>query len=133
MTVYSLTQIQKEIKNLVEINLTSLEKIEFIVGISRGGLIPATLIATQLNKPLVVAYIDPQDNVYFDRGDWIKDRHILIVDDICRSGKTMNRIKMLLMDYTKEIDTLTVFKLPNSLHMPSYSFKSIEDIKFPWD
>ena len=46
-----------------------LKEADFIIGVSRGGLIPAALIATYLNKPLIAAYIDKQDNVYFDRGE----------------------------------------------------------------
>src|SRR5690606_17695522 len=87
--------IVEQVKKLVHSNKDELLQTEFVIGVSRGGLIPAAVVATTLNKPLVAAYIDKQDNVYFDRGDWIKDKKVLIVDDIVRSGKTLDLIKNL--------------------------------------
>ena len=48
---------------------------DFIVGMSRGGLIPAAMIATRLNKPLVAIYIDKKDNIYLDRKDWTEGKN----------------------------------------------------------
>ena len=74
----------------------ALSEIEFVVGVSRGGLFPAMVASTALAKPLAIAYIDKQDSVYFDRTEWIFGKRVLLVDDIVRTGKTMGKIKELL-------------------------------------
>lgn len=99
-----------------------LERIDFVIGVSRGGLIPAVWIATHLNRPLITAYIDKEDKVYIDRGEWIKDKNILIVDDTIRSGKTFTKINKLVTDCeAKEINSFFLLK----------DFDN--EISFPWD
>lgn len=99
-----------------------LKSIDFIIGVSRGGLIPAVWIATHLNKPLITAYIDKRDRVYLDRGGWIKNMNVLIVDDVIRSGKTFEKIKEMVSRYDiKSIDSFFVFEDTNN------------NLRFPWD
>jgi len=110
------------------------QNIDFIVGISRGGLFPAMHISTKLIKPLIAAYIDRQDNVYFDREEWTIGKNVLIVDDIVRSGKTLKKIKDLIMSKgVNEVETFTIFHLKNNTISPNYSAESDVDIEFPWD
>lgn len=103
-------------------NSKDLGSIQFVVGISRGGLIPAAFIATKLNKPLLAAYIDKQDNVYFDRTDWIQGKKVLLVDDVIRTGKTINKIRALIgLSGAKEVIQYTVFNDPKG------------ELSMPWD
>jgi len=113
----------------------ALGDIEFVVGISRGGLFPAMVAATAIVKPLVVAYIDKQDDVYFDRAEWIKGKKVLLVDDIVRTGKTMDKIKELLMGGgAASVVTLAPYCLETvGHHAPNYGRTIREDIIFPWD
>jgi hypoxanthine phosphoribosyltransferase len=112
-----------------------LDRVEFVVGISRGGLFPAMVVATTLVKPLVAAYIDKQDNVYFDRGEWIAGKKVLLVDDIIRTGKTIGKIKeLLLKEGAAEVKMLTPYYLAEANeHAPHFGKVSAEDIVFPWD
>jgi hypoxanthine phosphoribosyltransferase len=109
--------------------------VEFIVGISRGGLFPAMVISTAMIKPLVVAYIDKEDNVYFDRAEWIESKKVLLVDDIVRTGKTIHKIKNLLLEKgATSVIALTPFYLEKSVPKNSDYGKMVsEDIEFPWD
>jgi adenine/guanine phosphoribosyltransferase-like PRPP-binding protein len=109
--------------------------IEFVVGVSRGGLFPAMVVSTKMIKPLVVAYIDKQDNVYFDRVEWIKNKKVLLVDDIVRTGKTIDKIKeLLLKEGASRVVTLAPYYLESvERHAPDYGLMSREDIAFPWD
>ena len=121
-----------------------LNKIDFVVGISRGGLIPAAWLSTKIIKPLVAAYIDKQDNVFFDRESWITDKNVLIIDDICRSGKTLYKISKLIEEKSKpkNIKIFTIYDVP-SLRKKEYEEylnnklkpgkKLNEDINMPWD
>ena len=109
--------------------------VEFVVGVSRGGLFPAMVISTALVKPLVVAYIDKQDNVYFDRVEWIYGKKVLLVDDIVRTGKTMNKIKKLILaSGAFSVVTLAPFYLETARqYAPDRGRMIREDMMFPWD
>jgi hypoxanthine phosphoribosyltransferase len=114
----------------------ALLEVEFVVGVSRGGLFPAMVVSTTLMKPLVVAYIDKQDHVYFDRGAWIRGKKVLLVDDIVRTGKTIAKIKMLLLRAgALSVATLTVYSMEAvaECFAPDHGRITRGDITFPWD
>lgn len=131
-----------KIKEMIDLyyELTpDIDKIDFIVGMSRGGLIPATLLATKANKPLVACYIDKHNNIYCDRLEWLAGKSILIVDDIVRSGLTISLVVDKLNSLIK-MKSLNVFILYNVAPMnmkgfkvPLFAIETSEDIKFPWD
>jgi hypoxanthine phosphoribosyltransferase len=112
----------------------ALDGIEFVVGVSRGGLFPAMVVSTALVKPLVVAYIDKQDNVHFDRAEWIRGKRVLLVDDIVRTGKTMNKIKeLLLKEGAFSVTTLAPYYLKDAWrYAPDYG-RMARNVAFPWD
>lgn len=114
----------------------ALAEIDFVVGMSRGGLIPAALIATRLNKPLVAIYINKQDEIFFDRGAWIKDKNVLFVDDICRTGSTMLlAVKKIKGSKPKSIKTLTLFTVTSITKQktPDIAKETVMDLILPWD
>jgi adenine/guanine phosphoribosyltransferase-like PRPP-binding protein len=108
--------------------------VEFIVGVSRGGLIPAALVATRLVKPLVTAYIDKQDQVYLDRTEWLKDKHVVVIDDAVRTGKTMNKIvDLVIAAGPASLKAMVMYAHPKS-EISTIHFKETEElVKFPWD
>ncbi len=111
-----------------------LAEFDLIIGVSRGGLIPATLIATKLDKLLLVTYIDRENNVYLDKPEWVKGKKVLLVDDICRSGLTLSKIKNLVESARpKLIKTYTLFCLTKSVFRPDFTTLIEEDLKLPWD
>lgn len=135
----TLNNIKIEIDEFVDSNKNFLKHIDFIIGVSRGGLIPAVLISTKLNKPLVTAYINKEDRIFFDRTDWIDKKRVLIVDDIIRSGKTMFLLKKHLRKNAKAKDIFiytiySVKKLRNEKYNITVLSKEIEEnIDLPWD
>ena len=90
---------------------------DYVVGITRGGLVPALMISHYLNIPMhtlkvslrsdppdtesnswmaedAFGYVSPEDQAIIkSRWDPIKRKNILIVDDINDSGATFDRIK----------------------------------------
>jgi xanthine phosphoribosyltransferase len=74
-------------------------KPDFVLGIARGGLIPATMISHYLETPLITAKVSLRDERNsemegLDRVvELLKDgKSILMVDDICDSGDTLKLI-----------------------------------------
>ena len=134
-----LEDVEKIIDEFVAANKDFLAGIDFVVGVSRGGLVPAALLAAQIDKPLVAAYIDKSDEIFFDRADWIKGKNILVVDDIIRSGRTLWLLKKYLEENSKpkNISFFALFEVV-TLKSSDYNFPSLarrvdEDAVFPWD
>jgi len=69
---------------------------DYIVGIKRGGLIPAVKLSHLFGKPLILVSCQTRDgNSFVDllEAERIpKQKNILIVDDICDSGLTFEKI-----------------------------------------
>lgn len=128
---------QKElnlIQEFIDKHREDLENIDFVVGISRGGLIPATLIAMAVDKPLITVYIDPDDNVYMDRGEWITNKRVLLVDDIIRTGSTFEKMTELIKTANPtSIQSFTLYSLHGASIQPTWSLPVDEDRAMPWD
>ena len=132
-------EIEEVIDEFVDKNREFLDKVEFVVGVSRGGLVPAALLAAKIDKPLAAAYINKQDEIFFDRGEWIAGKNVLVVDDVIRSGKTLWLVKNHLQKCCrpKSISFFVLFKV-KSLQNEDYRIQSFsreidEDVVFPWD
>jgi hypoxanthine phosphoribosyltransferase len=72
---------------------------DYVVGLTRGGLVPANLISQYLEVPMETLKvslrddnIQPESNLWMSE-DAFEQRRILIVDDINDSGATLNWIK----------------------------------------
>ncbi len=129
-----LNSIAEKINQFISEREDELAEFDLIIGVSRGGLIPATLIATKLDKLLLAAYIDRENNVYLDKPEWVKGKKVLLIDDICRSGLTLSKIKNLVESARpKLIKTYTLFCLTKSAFRPDFTNPIEEDLKLPWD
>ena len=72
---------------------------DVIVGVSRGGLIPGVMISHKLNIPFKPVHASTRDFPHWENYlPKSKDEKVLIVDDICDSGETFER----LSEYIKE-------------------------------
>jgi len=72
---------------------------DYIVGLTRGGLLPATLLSHFLKKPMYSLDVSLRDNTDFgpESNCWMSEdaldgKNILIVDDINDSGATLKWI-----------------------------------------
>jgi len=126
--------IQKQISQFLRVYGVELRQIDFVVGVSRGGLIPAAIIATALDKPLVSVYIDQQDHVYLDRGEWIIGKRVLLVDDIIRTGSTFKKMLDLLKQHKpKSVRSFTLYCLNGAVVKPTWTRLTKRDRVMPWD
>ncbi len=121
-------------------------KVSTVVGINKGGVIPAMLLAKRLDVDFNVMHIDPAWTCFFDDkfsyqlrdgvGEW---RNVLLVDDICDSGRTMKSIIEQLQKegyHTNTLNTCALIYKSKSIHTPNlYAIKTEEDswYQFPWE
>jgi len=95
-------------------------KINAVGGLPRGGLIPAVMLSHRLSIPFV-----SQAQIQTTIGN------ILIVDDICDSGKTLKRFK-----FEENIYTATLHWKQSSEYQPNYFWEIAyenEWIVYPWE
>jgi|TARA_R110002124_G_scaffold128874_2_gene290018 hypoxanthine phosphoribosyltransferase len=123
-------------------------KVDAIVGVARGGLIPATILAYQLEVPMFVESVSSYDQI----GNRTKTKilqpvnvkemkelgynNVLIVDDICDSGKTLSELRDKYSAGGVNTKTTTIYAKKSTAHMVStVPFVVSEDIwvNFFWE
>jgi hypoxanthine phosphoribosyltransferase len=114
----------RDIEDAIErlaINITNSQyEIAAVGGLPRGGLIPAVMLSHKLNIPFV-----SQANIAGATGN------ILIVDDICDSGKTLKRFK-----FEENVYTAALYYKSTAEYEPHFWWRlaSINEwINFPWE
>ncbi|MCP3927863.1 MAG: phosphoribosyltransferase [Bacteroidetes bacterium] len=80
----------------------SFPEVDVVIGIGSGGIVPATLVAHQLGKPLQIIgvnYRDEKNNPRYEDPKVLTDypilsnkNRILLVDDVAVSGKTLQTV-----------------------------------------
>ena len=109
---------------------------DLVVGIGEGGIVPAALIAAKKGHELRIVRFNyrnekniPQhpEPLLLDRISIPKNiKHILLVDDVSMSGKTMQAARTLFKDYN--IKTLVLKGKADYVLLPE--LKSC--VKWPW-
>ena len=87
------------------IKKTQFPEVDLVVGIASGGVVPASLVAFHLNKPLEVMKINYRDEdnkprydvpkLLTDIDEPVTGKRILLVDDVSVTGKTLKTAKDL--------------------------------------
>lgn len=118
---------------------------DYIVGVKRGGLIPAIKLSHIFNKPLIMMSCQLRDNTdneirLYEVEEIPKDKNILIVDDICDSGVTLTKIvHELIMNGFANIKTCSlVYNTSQDFRIDYYSQEIDRNndkrwIIFPWE
>lgn len=120
---------------------------DIILGIARGGLIPAGALAYGLGCKMLISL-----NVEFYTGvgetlaepvmlpsllesSGLNDQRVLVVDDVADSGKTLK----LVDDYCKqqgrvaEVRNAVIYRKPHTITLPDYCWRTTDKwISFPW-
>ncbi len=123
--------------------LTDGISIDEVVAISRGGLTLGHLMTDLLTVPISTFTIQSYTNLQV-QGEVkitkplttpIHDKHILLVDDVSDSGKTIVRaMEYLTAQRPKKVTTLTMFYKPHSVYKPDYFAKTTSAwIMFPYE
>ena len=106
---------------------------DHIVGIARGGLIPAVQLSHQLKVPFASIHWSTRDNIGRDLKNILLlaggNKRILLVDDICDSGKTLTEITTYPF-FKAKIDTAVLIYNVAQEFTPTYFGKTIDRTKF---
>lgn len=125
--------------------LKSGKKFDIVIGIANGGLPPKLIVADELDldsdnlrvKSYDEKIIGQQGEVELirDINSDIKGKHVLLVDDLVDSGKTMEFVVRHLMEKgAASVTTAVFFKKPTSTHNPDFYVDTTEKwVVFPWD
>lgn len=119
---------------------------DFIVGIGRGGLIPATMLAYKLKKKVIGFGIQTYEGMT-QTGDYTiyqpltiptKSAKILVVDDICDTGRTFNIIRELYDEPNNHLtfEFASLFVRDSKSHLVDYYGLSVAEgiwLDFPWE
>ena len=118
---------------------------DIIVGVSRGGWLPARILSDLLENPKLAHiaaefYIEPNKTRYKPIitqpiSVSVKDKKILLVDDVADTGESLKLVKSHLEeDSASEIKVVTIYKKPWSTIIPEYHAKETSLwIIFPWE
>lgn len=131
------------------ISIHAQEKFDLVVGISRGGLIPAVLMSQSWNIPLDIivtsSYNKENQQTQLKIGkpsylcflDINKDSKILIVDDLNDTGNTMQAVVNLYKEKGfKNIRTAVLIYKRGSKFDPDYFAAGADEdswIEFPYE
>lgn len=123
-------------------------KIDCIIGLLRGGTIPAVWLAHNLNLPMRIiglkTYEDTKqtDDVLFyndigkELSDFVENKNVLVVDDICDTGRTISCITSYLQKRSncKSHTFATLHRAHDSYYVPCiYAAESTQWIVYPWE
>jgi hypoxanthine phosphoribosyltransferase len=105
-----------------------------VVGITRGGVVPASMAAGILALPLAFLSHDKNTGAVDWHGPASPGRRILLVDDCCSSGQTLQRARAKLRDAGRDCLTLVVVYDPDvARHVPDLSHPMRELFRLPWE
>jgi hypoxanthine phosphoribosyltransferase len=118
---------------------------DVIVGVSRGGWIPARIMSDMLeNHKLAnvttefyvgVAKTKPEPIITQPVSLPVKDKKVLVVDDLTDTGESLKLVKLHLKKQgASEIKIATIYYKPWSIIVPQYYEKQTRCwIVFPWE
>jgi len=113
-----------------------LPEVDHVVGIATGGIVPASLVAHQLNRPMSLMEINyraPDNSPRYAQPvlkSWrplpIGGQKILLVDEVSVSGKTMEFARSFLTEY--EVITFVLKGKADYVLFPEIAFC----VNWPW-
>ncbi len=109
-----------------------------IVGIARGGVIPAVLLAKQLRVRdmyvLKVRVEGSERKIMADVFTDISGKKILVVEDMLESGKSMITVKEYLESKGAKVKTACLYIMAQTEIKPEFYLKEIaKKESFPWE
>lgn len=118
--------------------------IDYIVGVGRGGLIPATMLAYKLKKKVLSfglsTYEDMEQGdkfvIYQKLPSSTKPLKFLVVDDICDTGNTVNIIRETYKEHPYTFEFASLFVRDSKSHLVDHYGLSVSEgiwLDFVWE
>ncbi len=117
-----------------------------IIGIARGGMIPATMMSYLFDAKLLSYDVssyegteqgDIEINQDIDLDSIDADSKVLVIDDICDSSKTMQHIKKKIgVDRYSSVRYVTLFAREKTKHVVDHYGVTVKEgtwLVFPWE
>ena len=119
-------------------------KPDIIVGVSRGGWVPARVLSDLLdNSNLANVRVEFYTGIYETAKKPVitqpvslpvKDKRILVVDDIVDSGESLRLVCDMLSREAREVKIVTLYYKPWSVLKPDYYCRETDAwVVFPWE
>ncbi len=111
---------------------------DVIVGIARGGLVPARLLSTDLHVKdlycLTVQKAGEERRVVTDILVDLVDKEVLLVEDMLETGKSLIVARSYLESKGAKVRTACLYIMPNSEVKPDFYLGLTERVeRFPWE
>jgi hypoxanthine phosphoribosyltransferase len=111
---------------------------DVIVGVARGGIVPARLLSTLLNVKRVhcitVERMGEVRTVVGEIGEDLKGKKVLLVEDMLETGKSMDAALDYLASKHAETKTICLYVMPDSSTKPDYFLREVNRVvEFPWE
>ena len=118
---------------------------DIVVGIARGGLIPARIIADlletsefatiQIEFYVGINQTKAEPTLKHPTTTRLADKRVLLVDDIADSGESLKLAETYLQQQgTSEVKTATLYLKTKSITTPDFYEKQTTNwVMFPWD
>lgn len=118
---------------------------DIVLGIARGGLIPAGSVAYALDcKSLFTMNVEFYTGVgttreeptllppFLDLAE-LGDASVLIVDDVADSGKTLELVHRICSEHAREVRSAVIYEKPRTILAPDFAWRRTDRwINFPW-
>lgn len=116
-----------------------------IVGVSRGGWVPARVLCDLLSAPVLanigiefytgIGETKPSPRLTQPLSTTVTGKKVLLVDEVADTGQTLRlAIEQILKESAKEVRTVTMYTKPRSAIRPDYQGKKTSLwIVFPWE
>lgn len=114
-------------------------KFNYIIGVARGGLIPATVLAYRFKKPILLVEWSTRDsgirNISAEVYEIMQNNNVLLVDDILDSGTTVKELSKHIGNFKT---AALVYNVRQDVHCDYYHLsidreKMKEWVTFWWD
>ncbi len=113
-------------------------KPDVIVGIARGGLVPARILASKLDSRdmycLTIKKVGGERKVTTDILDDISSKTILLVEDMLETGRSLVVAQRYLEAKGAIVITAALYAQPDSEIMPDFYLEARAQVPaFPWE
>lgn len=117
------------------------QKVDLVVGIKRGGVVPALHLSHELEKPMEVITWQTRDVQEQCHNEIILEKirdgaRVVFVDDINDSGRTLREVMDFYAEHPENVFFATLIEKTNTAHPSDFSSLKLGNEKwivFPWE